>query len=86
MYNNYLKPNEKLSLRNVIDRIKEETPPFWRKLRKLGVTLTILSGSILTLPQPDGIVIPASIITAAQYMAVAGITITTLSTLASEKR
>ena len=57
------------------DRYKKRTPSFFRKLRNLGIALAAASGAILAAP----IALPAAIITAAGYLAVAGTVATAVS-------
>ncbi len=53
---------------SVVQRIKAPTPKFFRTLRTIGLTLAAIGGAILTSP----ILLPASLITAAGYVAIAG--------------
>ncbi|WP_152287566.1 hypothetical protein [Flavicella marina] len=57
------------------DRYKKRTPSFFRKLRNLGIALAAASRAILAAP----IALPAAIITAAGYLAVAGTVATAVS-------
>ncbi|MDX1774880.1 hypothetical protein DFR65_104228 [Oceanihabitans sediminis] len=53
---------------NIIERSKKPTPKFFRVLRTVGLSLLAVSGSIMAAP----IALPASIVTIAGYVAVAG--------------
>lgn len=48
--------------------MKEPTPKFFTLLRNVGLALTAVSGALATAP----VAIPAAIVTAAGYLAVAG--------------
>lgn len=54
--------------KNLLDRATAPTPKFFRTLRNIGLSLLAASGAILTAP----VSIPAALITAATYAAVAG--------------
>ncbi|MFD0762849.1 hypothetical protein ACFQZW_12225 [Lutibacter aestuarii] len=53
---------------NITERAKAKTPKFFRVLRTIGLSLLAVSGSIIAAP----IALPASIVTIAGYVAVAG--------------
>jgi uncharacterized membrane protein YeiH len=53
---------------NLKERAKAPTPKFFRVLRTIGLSLLAISGSIIATP----IALPASIVTIAGYVAVAG--------------
>ena len=53
---------------NLTERAKAPTPKFFRVLRTIGLSLLAVSGSIIASP----IALPASIVTIAGYVAVAG--------------
>ncbi|MFY0628451.1 MAG: hypothetical protein JXR07_19295 [Reichenbachiella sp.] len=59
----------------IIERMKAPTPKFFRVLRNIGLALAAASGAVLTAP----ISVPATVITAATYVAVAGSVITAVS-------
>ena len=59
----------------IIERYKKPTPKFFRVLRNIGIALATAGGAILAAP----ISIPATIITAATYMTVAGTVATAVS-------
>ena len=60
---------------NLQERYKSKTPKFFRRLRNIGLGITAGAGALLTAP----ISLPASIITAVGYLAVAGTTISAVS-------
>ncbi len=53
---------------NLTERAKAPTPKFFRVLRTIGLSLLAVSGSIIAAP----VALPASIVTIAGYVAVAG--------------
>ncbi|MEJ1934147.1 hypothetical protein WDZ92_28455 [Nostoc sp. NIES-2111] len=55
-------------MKEVINRAKTPPPPFFRKLRNIGVALAGISAAILTAP----VTLPATLVTLAGYAAVAG--------------
>ena len=66
----------------LIQRLKEPTPPFFKKLRNIGIILVATSGAILAVP----ITLPTILVSIATYLAVAGTVATTVSqTVISDK-
>ena len=59
----------------IIERYKKPTPKFFRILRNIGIALATAGGAIIAAP----ISIPATLITIATYMAVAGTVATAVS-------
>ena len=57
------------------ERIQKPTPPFFKKLRNIGIILASLGGAILAAP----ITLPGAVVTAATYIVVAGTVATTVS-------
>ena len=55
-------------MKNIIQRVQEPTPRFCRKIRNAGLLLTAVSGALLTAP----VTLPAALLTAAGYLAIAG--------------
>ena len=53
---------------NIVERIKAPTPKFFKILRSIGLALLGISGTIVAAP----IVLPATLVTVAGYLAVAG--------------
>lgn len=60
---------------NVVERAKAPTPKFFKILRTVGLTLLAISGSVIAAP----IVLPATVVTVAGYLAVAGGVISAVS-------
>jgi hypothetical protein len=52
----------------IFQRFKAPTPPFFKKVRQVGVTLAAVSAAVLTTP----VALPATVVTIAGYIAVAG--------------
>tara|TARA_R110001592_G_scaffold274274_1_gene541305 strand:- start:306 stop:530 length:225 start_codon:yes stop_codon:yes gene_type:complete len=59
----------------LIQRLKEPTPPFFKKLRNIGILLVATSGAILAAP----VTLPTILVSIATYLAVAGTVATTVS-------
>jgi hypothetical protein len=59
---------------NFLERIKEPTPPFFKKLRNIGILLAATGGAILAAP----ITLPAALVSIATYLTVAGTVATTI--------
>ncbi|HAD96583.1 MAG TPA: hypothetical protein DCG19_04200 [Cryomorphaceae bacterium] len=55
-------------MKKIIERAKAPTPPFFKKLRKVGLTLAAAGGALLAAP----IALPAEAVTVAGYVIVAG--------------
>ncbi|MFD2529135.1 MULTISPECIES: hypothetical protein [Polaribacter] len=59
----------------IIERYQKPTPKFFRILRNIGIALATAGGAIIAAP----IAIPATIVTIATYMTVAGTVATAVS-------
>ena len=59
----------------IIERYKKPTPKFFRVLRNIGIALATAGGAIIAAP----IAIPATVVTIATYMTVAGTVATAVS-------
>lgn len=55
-------------MKNILERIQEPTPKFFRILRNAGLVLTAVSSVLATAP----VALPAVVVTIAGYLAVAG--------------
>ena len=55
-------------MKEIIQRLKAPTPRFFRKVRNAGLILTGIAGAIATAP----VALPAAVIAAAGYLALAG--------------
>ncbi len=55
-------------MKNLIQRVQEPTPRFFRKIRNAGLLLSAVSGALLTAP----VTLPVAVITVAGYLAIAG--------------
>ena len=53
---------------SVVERVKAPTPKFFRTLRTIGLALAAIGGAILASP----IALPAGLVAAAGYIALAG--------------
>ena len=59
----------------IVERITAPTPKFFKILRSIGLVLLAISGTVVAAP----IVLPATVVTVAGYMAVAGGVISAVS-------
>lgn len=64
-------------MKKIIQRAQAQTPPFFRKIRNMGLVLTALATAILTIP----VSLPALVITISGYAAAAGAAATAISQL-----
>lgn len=65
---------------NIIERMKCPTPPFFKKLRMVGLILASAGGVLIAAP----VAIPAAIVTLGGYLIVAGSVATVVSQTAIE--
>lgn len=69
---------------NLLNRIKAETPPFFKKLRALSLIITAIATSLLTSQSLiSGFVLPDMIKNIATYCIIGGIAIAATSTTAA---
>jgi hypothetical protein len=59
----------------LIERLKEPTPPFFKRLRNIGIILAATGGAILAAP----VTLPSILVSIATYLAIAGTVATTVS-------
>jgi hypothetical protein len=59
--------NDNLTPGNIIDRLVSPTPPFWQKVRKLGLWVTG-AAAIVVAAGSAGLALPAVVITAAKII------------------
>lgn len=64
-------------MKTLLQRLASETPKFWRKALKLGITLTAISAGLLV--APDGIEIPELVHKFAGYFATVGFVLTVVA-------
>lgn len=55
-------------MKNVVQRIQQETPPFFRTLRNIGLCLAAAGATVVAAP----ITLPSIVVTIANYLIVAG--------------
>ncbi len=60
---------------NILQRAKAPTPEFFKMLRRIGLAMLAVSGSLIAAP----VTLPAMIVTVASYVAVAGTAIVAVS-------
>jgi hypothetical protein len=66
----------------IIKRLKEPTPSFWKKIQKIGIALGVIGGAIVAAP----VALPAAIVSLGSYLVTAGAVAAGLSQLTSTKR
>lgn len=66
---------------NIIERMKCPTPPFFKKLRAVGLILAAVGGVLVASP----IALPAAIVTIGGYLIVGGSVVTAVSQTAKCK-
>lgn len=64
-------------MNRIITRARSTTPPFFRKLRNIGLGLTAVATAVLTAP----VSLPIVVVTAAGYLATAGVVASAISQL-----
>ncbi|MBI2722491.1 MAG: hypothetical protein HYX39_09975 [Bacteroidetes bacterium] len=72
------KENKKGLVKTLVERCKADTPPFFKKLRFVGLTLAAAGGVLVAAP----IALPAAIVTVGGYLIVAGSVATAVSQVA----
>lgn len=60
---------------DLLERAKAPTPPFFQKLRTIGIVVGVVGGALATAP----VSLPASVIALSGYLITAGTIITTIS-------
>jgi ABC-type xylose transport system permease subunit len=60
---------------DLMERAKAPTPPFFQKLRTIGIVVGIIGGALATAP----VSLPAGIVALSGYLITAGTIITTIS-------
>ena len=71
--NNMKKVNEM----SVVDRINAPTPPFFKKLRSIGIMVGIIGGALATAP----VALPVAIVSLSGYLITAGSVLTAVSSV-----
>lgn len=66
----------------ILERLSEPTPKFWKKVRNIALMLGTIGGVIMTAP----VSLPAIVVTAGGYLATAGAVATVLSQSTSTMR
>ena len=68
-------------VKTLLERSKADTPPFFKKLRMAGLILTAVAGALVAAP----IALPAAVVAAASYLAVAGSVVSAVSQVTVQK-
>lgn len=67
---------------SIVDRINAPTPPFFKKLRTIGIVVGIVGGALATAP----VALPVAIVSLSGYLITAGTIITTISQITVEDK
>ena len=67
-------------MNQVLERITQPTPRFFKRLRNVGILLASVAGAVLAAP----VALPVAIVTAAGYLTVAGGVLTAVSQMTVE--
>ena len=70
--------NKKGFVKTLAERCKADTPPFFKKLRLIGLSLAAVGGVLVAAP----IALPTAVVTAGGYLIVAGSVATAVSQVA----
>lgn len=70
--------NKKGFVKTLVERCKADTPPFFKKMRLVGLALAAVGGVLVAAP----IALPAAIVTVGGYLIVAGSVATAVSQVA----
>lgn len=73
--------NNKGLFKTLVKRSKAQTPPFFKKLRLVGLTLAAVGGVLVASP----IALPAALVAAGGYLIVAGSVATAVSQVAVQE-
>ena len=63
-------------MKEILNRLKSETPIFWKKVRKLMIVLGVIGGGLIAAPG-----VPEAVVSIAGYLVAIGVVGTTLSSL-----
>lgn len=69
-------------MKEILERISEPTPSFWKKVQRIGLIAGAIGGAIMTAP----VSLPTGIVAIGGYLATAGAVTATLSQLTSKMR
>lgn len=77
---------DNLNVLNIIDRVNEKTPPFWKKVRRVGVIAGLVGGAIISIGATGGIALPAWLASAGTILTTIGGTAVAVSSATSDER
>lgn len=66
----------------IIDRIKEPMPVFWKKVQRIGIALGTIGGAIVASP----VILPTIVATIGGYLATIGVVTSALAQMTSTER
>lgn len=62
---------------SVVDRLNAPTPPFFKKLRTIGIVVGVVGGALATAP----VALPVAIVSLSGYLLTAGSILTAVSSI-----
>lgn len=62
---------------SVVDRLNAPTPPFFKKLRTIGIVVGVIGGALATAP----VALPVAIVSLSGYLLTAGSILTAVSSI-----
>lgn len=62
---------------SIVDRINAPTPPFFKKLRTIGIVVGIVGGALATAP----VALPVAIVSLSGYLITAGSVLTAIASV-----
>ena len=66
---------------SVVDRLNAPTPPFFKKLRTIGIMVGVIGGAIAAAP----VALPVAIVSLSGYLITAGTILTAVSSVTVEE-
>ena len=70
-------------IEEITQRLSEPTPPFWKKLRRIGLVIATVGTGVVTTLATGGLAAPAWVITTGYILIGVGTTMATTASLAT---
>ncbi len=77
--------NQSLNMKTISNRVRSNTPPFWKKVRKFSLIIGAAGGALVATVTSGGLALPAIVTTLAGYMVAVGATGAAVASAAVEK-
>lgn len=77
---------DNFSPNNLVERISEPTPPFWKKVRRIGLIASAIGGALIAAVTTGGVALPSAVVAVAKVVATVGGTAVAASSLTSTER